>query len=609
MTPAGTTIGKSSSVVAAVGYVDHGARRRAGEQAGEHARADGRVAHADRLPVGRNAQAIARAERVAVDRARVDRHSGAGRAERERLPRRRRDRHDAGNVGETGFGRRREVERVHDVSGARVPVRARAGNVERGRVVDRGGVVAHPGAGLAQEAGLVVGDRAVGIRSDVEQEVAALGHGLDEHGDDLGRGEEVGDRLVAVHAERRTQAPAHLPRPVGRDRRHVVLEGDEVGIRREEAVVEQHVETVCSRVLPGFVHDPVGAPVPTRMSPMTVAPQHRGLEALDQLADLRTHERVDVAVDVGIVGVAPVEQRVVAAELVSAAAHRVGELGDDVALRAEDDGVAIGVGGVPPAEAVVVFRDVHEVAHAGVVEELRVGVGVEVLERELRDEIVEGLPAEVLAVPGDDLRHRARRVQHHVGLGLEKAPIPVGVLVQRRERGDGGDVGVHEHAVASGAEHGDSLHYRRRPMSRRGDQVVITNRKARHDYFVLDAYECGVMLKGPEVKSIRNGRANLQDAYARVEDGEVWMFGMHISPYEFSRGELDPVRKRKLLLHGREIAEIARATEEKGVTLVPLARLLQGRPLQGRDRDRPGQGALRQAPGDRDTRLQARHRA
>src|SRR5262249_21604542 len=115
-----------------------------------------------------------------------------------------------------------------------------------------------------------------------------------------------------------------------------------------------------------------------------------------------------------------------------------------------------------------------------------------------------------------------------------------------------------------------TLHYRRRPMSRRGDQVAITNRKARHDYFVLDTYECGVMLKGAEVKSIRNGRANLQDAYARVDDGEVWLFGMHISPYEFSRGELDPVRKRKLLLHRREIAEITRATDEKGVTLVPL---------------------------------------
>jgi SsrA-binding protein len=107
-------------------------------------------------------------------------------------------------------------------------------------------------------------------------------------------------------------------------------------------------------------------------------------------------------------------------------------------------------------------------------------------------------------------------------------------------------------------------------MSRRGDQVVITNRKARHDYFVLDSYECGVVLKGAEVKSIRNGRANLQDSYARMEDGELWMHGMHVLPYEFSRAELDPVRPRKLLLHRKELSEIARATEEKGTTLVPL---------------------------------------
>src|SRR5204863_2726760 len=110
----------------------------------------------------------------------------------------------------------------------------------------------------------------------------------------------------------------------------------------------------------------------------------------------------------------------------------------------------------------------------------------------------------------------------------------------------------------------------RAPVSRRGDQLVITNRKARHDYLVLDSWEAGIALAGAEVKSIRGGRANLQDAYARVEDGEVWLYGMHVSPYEFSRGELDPVRKRKLLLHGREIAEITRATEEKGITLVPL---------------------------------------
>jgi SsrA-binding protein len=107
-------------------------------------------------------------------------------------------------------------------------------------------------------------------------------------------------------------------------------------------------------------------------------------------------------------------------------------------------------------------------------------------------------------------------------------------------------------------------------MSRRGDQLVITNRKARHDFFILDSYECGIMLKGAEVKSIRNGRANLQDAYARVDGGEVWLFGMHVSPYEFSRGDLEPARPRKLLLHRKQIVELARATEERGTTLVPL---------------------------------------
>ena len=108
-------------------------------------------------------------------------------------------------------------------------------------------------------------------------------------------------------------------------------------------------------------------------------------------------------------------------------------------------------------------------------------------------------------------------------------------------------------------------------MPNRGDRVVISNRKARYDYFVLETYECGIVLKGPEVKSIRNGRANLQDGYARLDDGEVWLFGMHVSPYEFSRGDLDPVRPRKLLLHHKEIGELARATEERGITLVPLS--------------------------------------
>ena len=107
-------------------------------------------------------------------------------------------------------------------------------------------------------------------------------------------------------------------------------------------------------------------------------------------------------------------------------------------------------------------------------------------------------------------------------------------------------------------------------VSRRGDQLVISNRKARYDYLVLDTWECGIMLAGPEVKSVRDGRANLQDAYARVEDGEVWLYGMHVSPYSYSRMELDPVRKRKLLLHRKEITALERGTAEKGHTLVPL---------------------------------------
>jgi SsrA-binding protein len=107
-------------------------------------------------------------------------------------------------------------------------------------------------------------------------------------------------------------------------------------------------------------------------------------------------------------------------------------------------------------------------------------------------------------------------------------------------------------------------------MSERGDRVAIQNRKARHDYFVLDAYECGIVLAGSEVKSIREGHANLQDAYARIQDGEVWLHGMHVLPYPFSRVELEPVRPRKLLLHRKEIETIARDSAEKGVTLVPL---------------------------------------
>ncbi|MDQ1519272.1 MAG: SsrA-binding protein [Actinomycetota bacterium] len=107
-------------------------------------------------------------------------------------------------------------------------------------------------------------------------------------------------------------------------------------------------------------------------------------------------------------------------------------------------------------------------------------------------------------------------------------------------------------------------------MANRGDQLVINNRRARHDYHLLDTFECGIVLVGSEVKSLRDGRGNLQDAFATVDqDGEAWLHGMHISPYEFSRATVDPVRKRKLLLHRREIDELQKQTNEKGFTLVP----------------------------------------
>ena len=106
-------------------------------------------------------------------------------------------------------------------------------------------------------------------------------------------------------------------------------------------------------------------------------------------------------------------------------------------------------------------------------------------------------------------------------------------------------------------------------MGRPADTVVIRNRRARYDYLVLDSFESGIVLAGSEVKSIRAGRANLQDAYARVEDGELWLHGMHIAPYEFSRAELDPIRRRKLLLHRKEIDRLYGQVREKGLTVVP----------------------------------------
>jgi SsrA-binding protein len=100
---------------------------------------------------------------------------------------------------------------------------------------------------------------------------------------------------------------------------------------------------------------------------------------------------------------------------------------------------------------------------------------------------------------------------------------------------------------------------------------VAENRKARHDYFIEDEFETGLVLLGTEVKSLRSGKVNLKDAYARIKDGEVFVYQLHIGPYPFAYyGNHDPLRPRKLLLHKREINRITAKVNQKGHTLVPL---------------------------------------
>lgn len=104
-----------------------------------------------------------------------------------------------------------------------------------------------------------------------------------------------------------------------------------------------------------------------------------------------------------------------------------------------------------------------------------------------------------------------------------------------------------------------------------GRKIVARNRKARHEYEVLETFEAGLVLKGPEVKSVRDGKVAFQDAFARIENGEAWLYSLHISPYEpASRDNLDPTRTRKLLLHGHEIDRLTGSVQQKGRTLIPL---------------------------------------
>ncbi|MGH9088960.1 MAG: SsrA-binding protein SmpB [Acidimicrobiales bacterium] len=112
-----------------------------------------------------------------------------------------------------------------------------------------------------------------------------------------------------------------------------------------------------------------------------------------------------------------------------------------------------------------------------------------------------------------------------------------------------------------------------REEARHGDRTVASNRRARHDYDILDTYECGIVLHGSEVKSLRDGKAQLADAYARVDDGELWMFGVHIPPWQYATGfgVRDPDRKRKLLLHRKEIDELMGRSQQQALTMVPLS--------------------------------------
>ena len=114
-------------------------------------------------------------------------------------------------------------------------------------------------------------------------------------------------------------------------------------------------------------------------------------------------------------------------------------------------------------------------------------------------------------------------------------------------------------------------------MADKGKKVITVNRKARHDYFVDETYEAGVALFGTEVKSLRAGTVNLKDSYIEAKGGELWMLGVHISPYE--KGNIynrDPLRDRKLLMHKREILKLSGLVARQGFTLIPLSLYFSG---------------------------------
>ena len=114
-------------------------------------------------------------------------------------------------------------------------------------------------------------------------------------------------------------------------------------------------------------------------------------------------------------------------------------------------------------------------------------------------------------------------------------------------------------------------------MDKQHVKIIAENRKARRDYFIVADYEAGLVLKGTEVKSLRQGRANLKDAYARIKNGEVFLYQLHIAPYPFAYYDNhDPLRPRKLLLHKQEIKRLYGKINEKGYSLVPLRLYFKG---------------------------------
>lgn len=114
-------------------------------------------------------------------------------------------------------------------------------------------------------------------------------------------------------------------------------------------------------------------------------------------------------------------------------------------------------------------------------------------------------------------------------------------------------------------------------MDKASFKTIAENRKARHEYFILDSYEAGIELVGTEVKSIRRGGVNLKDSWCSIDDGELWVKGMHISPYDhgniFNR---DPMRVRKLLLHRKQIMQLLGKVKQEGLTLIPISLYFKG---------------------------------